>query len=343
MNSLISIIVPVYNASNYLDECINSIINQTYRNLELIFINDGSTDNSLEILERYKNIDSRIIIINQENKGVSIARNNGMAIATGSYMGFVDADDWIEIDMFQTLFETIEKFQCDMVLSDKRTFINGKEINSSYNFPLNVKIEIDYIKNTILPYLIEKDDLYSLWNKLFKTSIIIENNIIFPPGNALSEDNIFNLLYFDKIKSMIYIDYTGYNYREVFGSATRNVIKNNYFQNVLSIYKFDYRSFMDLNLTDKEINKLKSLKFIKNILSLIYIYLNPANKLNLIKRIQFVKLMVYNEDVQNAINENFVYFSQNESKYNRFLIKSIKQKSIFKLFLATSYSRIRSK
>jgi glycosyltransferase involved in cell wall biosynthesis len=93
MNPLISIIVPVYNTANYLDECVTSLLQQTYSNCEFIFINDGSTDGSLSILEKYQATDARIIVINQENQGVSVARNQGLSIVKGTYIGFVDSDD----------------------------------------------------------------------------------------------------------------------------------------------------------------------------------------------------------------------------------------------------------
>ena len=343
MSLLISIIIPVYNVSEYLDDCIHSLLKQSYQNCEFIFINDGSTDHSLEILERHQKKDSRIKLINQENRGVSIARNNGIAMASGTYMGFVDSDDWIEWDMYQTLFETMESFQCDLVLSNMRSFLDGKEYSTHYDFPVNEKLEVDYVKEVVLPYLIENDNLYSSCNKLFKTAIIKENNIVFPKGNALSEDNIFNLLYFNKIQSMVYLDYTGYNYREVVGSATRNVIKNNYFKNVLSIYHFDYNSMMDLKLEYEEINKIKGIKLIENILPLVHIYFNPSNKLSLKERCVFVKDMITTAEVQQELQCHFEYFMNKSNRYETFLLKSIKEKSIFKLYLATMYSRIRNK
>ena len=102
-NDKVSIIVPVYNAEKYLIRCVDSIINQTYKNLEIILINDGSIDNSLEIMKKYKVIDNRIIIIDKKNEGVSIARNVGIKSSSGKYICFVDSDDYIENNMIQIL------------------------------------------------------------------------------------------------------------------------------------------------------------------------------------------------------------------------------------------------
>jgi glycosyltransferase involved in cell wall biosynthesis len=342
MKPLISIIIPVFNTANYLDQCINSLLQQTYTNCEFIFINDGSTDNSLYILEKHKAKDSRIHIVSQENKGVSIARNNGLKIAKGSYIGFVDSDDWIEKDMYSILFEAIQLYSCDVVLSNMVTFLKDNKVVLNYSFPINEKLNNDFIKDTILPYLIENDDLYSSCNKLFITSIIKENNIQFPSKNKLSEDNVFNLLYFNKIKSMVYLDYSGYNYRELEGSATRNVVLHDYFQNVLRLYHFDYMSILDLRISQEKIVRFKSLKLIKNVLSLLHIYFNPSNKLSFKERYAFVKAMISNAEVQKEIHQHFHFLVNNSNRYNSFLIKSIKNKSTLKLHLATMYSRYRN-
>ena len=104
-NSLISVIVPVYNVEKYLPQCLNSIINQTYENLEIIFINDGSTDNSGNICDEYAKRNSRIKAIHKENGGASSARNIGLDICKGDNIGFVDSDDWIELDMYESLYK----------------------------------------------------------------------------------------------------------------------------------------------------------------------------------------------------------------------------------------------
>lgn len=116
---LISIVVPIYNSAPYLEYCIESLSNQTYKNLEIILVNDGSTDDSLDICNRYKILDDRIIIIDQKNKGVSRARNNGINVAKGEFIGFVDSDDFIDKGMYEDLFDKInlEKSQCAALIN----------------------------------------------------------------------------------------------------------------------------------------------------------------------------------------------------------------------------------
>ena len=116
-NPLVSIIVPVYNTAQYLKRCINSIINQTYKNLEIICVNDGSTDGSELILDEFAAKDSRIRIIHKQNNGESSARNFGLKIMTGQYIGFVDCDDWIEADMYERLVSVAVEKDVDIVAS----------------------------------------------------------------------------------------------------------------------------------------------------------------------------------------------------------------------------------
>ena len=115
-NMKISIIVPVYNVEKYLERCLDSLINQTLKDIEIICINDGSTDNSSEILKEYAKKDSRIIIINQNNQGISVARNNGMNKAKGKYIGFVDSDDWVDLDFFEKLYKAAEKHNAQIAV-----------------------------------------------------------------------------------------------------------------------------------------------------------------------------------------------------------------------------------
>ena len=109
----ISIIVPVYQAEKYISKCIESIVNQTYKNLEIILVDDGSTDRSGEICDEYGKKDNRIVVVHNKNKGVSVARNCGLDIATGDYITFVDSDDYIDLQMYSEMMKVVEKYSCD--------------------------------------------------------------------------------------------------------------------------------------------------------------------------------------------------------------------------------------
>ena len=146
----ISVIVPVYNTSKFLEKCLNSIIEQNFKDIEIIIINDCSTDNSLKIINGFIKIDSRIILINKEkNEGLSAARNSGIEIARGEYILHIDSDDWIEENYFKNIYENAINNQADMVISDYYLdFNNGKII---YTYDQNKDIELK--KENCIEYL----------------------------------------------------------------------------------------------------------------------------------------------------------------------------------------------
>ena len=195
MNSeKISVIVPVYNAEKYLEKCINSILNQTYSNLEIILVNDGSKDKSLELMEKFKNQDDRIFIINKENAGVSSARNRGIEVASGKYVIFIDADDYIEKNMFEVLKDDLFKNNVDISMCGYRNIdINGNILYESK--PMEEK----YFDTKTFRRNLFKDTYYRelICNKLFRLEIIKEHNIRFHEDIHINE-NILFLLDFSK-------------------------------------------------------------------------------------------------------------------------------------------------
>ena len=176
----ISIIIPVYNVEEYLPKCLDSVINQTLKDIEIICINDCSTDNSLEILENYVKKDSRIIVLNQEkNQGQGAARNRGLQIASGEYVGFVDSDDWVENDYFEKLYNAAIKYNADIATVN---MLKHKKYYKKYNvFHKKYLLKSD-IQEKIKLYSDKKKYFFYAINKIFKTSIIKDNNINFAQG-----------------------------------------------------------------------------------------------------------------------------------------------------------------
>lgn len=208
--SKISIIVPVYNVEKYLSRCIESLINQIYQNIEIICINDGSTDNSLQILENYTNKDNRIKVINQQNQGVSVARNIGLDNATGDYILFVDADDWLEISACETLTKQIEADLDIIFFAYKR---NEKTIVKNYNFQ---GLNLDYAKKYYWSEIYNKTSITNapkgIWNKLYRIQYIKKYNLRFPSRVSHCEDAIFlmEVLMFNPLVKIL--NETLYNY-----------------------------------------------------------------------------------------------------------------------------------
>lgn len=208
----VSVVVPVYNVSNYLDEALNSVENQTYKNMEIICINDGSTDNSLKILESHAQKDGRIKIINQENKGVSEARNVGIRAAIGKYIYFFDPDDVLAPYIMEKSVNLLEKHGADM--------LEFKYLRRSYcdkvNFPKcsysNSKVRIYEYKAKNNPFRVFNGTI-KVWACVYKRSFLNENSIWFNEDIRISEDLLFNFMCRAYIKKMIKYDGIGYWYR----------------------------------------------------------------------------------------------------------------------------------
>lgn len=208
MNELVTIIVPVYNAEKNLGRCISSIHNQTYKNLEIIFINDGSKDKSLDILNEYVQKDNRIQVVSQENKGVSATRNLGIELSKGDFLYFMDADDEIEPKVVETLYTAI-KDNSDLVISNyKIGEINNLKANK-IEFVGNFEKQ-DFLRHLDSYYL--NNFLNAVWNKFFKKEIIHKYKISFEKNINMGEDILFILEYL-KYSKRINILNTEHNYR----------------------------------------------------------------------------------------------------------------------------------
>lgn len=185
LNPKVSIIVPVYNTEKYLFKCLMSLIQQTLKEIEIIIINDGSTDNSASIISRFEGEDSRIKVITQENKLQGAARNNGTVLANGEYIGFVDSDDWIDLDYFEKLYIAAKKYDSDIALATNIRVGNGKtkkRLNiEQEEFVLNMqgKFDICHLANNPCPT-----------NKIYKRELLIKNDIKWPEG-CYCEDKLF--------------------------------------------------------------------------------------------------------------------------------------------------------
>lgn len=186
-NHLVSIIVPVYKAENYLSRCVNSILKQTFSDFELILIDDGSPDNSGKICEDYAQKDKRIIVIHQENQGVSAARQKGLDNATGDYVIHADPDDWVEPDWLETLYHEAERTKADMVMCDFERVYSDKTFYCSQK-PISLKNE------DILNDLISEKIWGSCWNKLVRLECFHKYNVHFHPEMNLWEDLYVNCM-----------------------------------------------------------------------------------------------------------------------------------------------------
>jgi len=214
MNSpKISVIIPVYNGERYIKQCLDSLINQTFQDFEIICVNDGSTDKSLAILEQYAQKDSRIKIINQKNTGVSPARNRAMPEAKGEYLSFLDCDDFFEPDMFERLYENSVKYDADITVCGVKFFDERTK---------TVK-DADFIDFNILPdkkvFSAKENSKYIFqiglnwcWDKLYKASFVKQNNFMFQT-TKVHNDSFFAAYPLTKAKRMSVLNKTLCTYR----------------------------------------------------------------------------------------------------------------------------------
>lgn len=208
MNDLISVIVPIYNVEKYLEQCIESITNQSYTNLEIILVDDSSPDNCPAICDDWAKKDNRIRVIHKDNGGLSSARNAGITVATGKYITFVDSDDYIEPDMYEKLINIMYQTSSDIV-SCKLRFVYDA---GSYSVSSEDSCELtEYNSEEALSALIDDKLRQVVWNKLYKTELI--NNIQFEVGKY-HEDEFWSYQVIGKSDKVTTIDYTGYNYRQ---------------------------------------------------------------------------------------------------------------------------------
>lgn len=177
----VSVIIPVYNAEKYLRECLDSVVNQTLKDIEIICVNDGSTDNSLQILEEYASQDNRIKIINQENQGAGAARNKGLEIAQGEYLSFLDADDYFELNMFEIMYKTSKTNDLDIVIASSRQFdnINKKTYEAEWLIKALLLPDKNIFNVYDIPKYIFNFSIGWCWDKLFRNEFIKENNLKF--------------------------------------------------------------------------------------------------------------------------------------------------------------------
>lgn len=335
MEPFLSIIIPVYNAEKYLNECIEALLNQRFKDCEFIFINDGSTDNSINIIKDYINKDSRIKLLNQKNKGVSEARNVGILNSSGKYITFVDADDCIDKYIYKKAYEVLSKNDWDVLIYNIEEEMDGHKNIINYDFPSQKTFKEEYIKEHIMPIFIREDKLNSVCNKFYKKSFISSHSIKFPKGIALGEDCIFNINVFNQISKCGYLNYTGYYYREAKNSATRNIHFESDIKRALDIYKLDYNKIYNIKMEKNKLKELKSIRLINTIKA--YIYIIFKNNYNRKTTKNYIKKILYNDNIQQALK----VYKQNvriNSRYEKVMIYSIERKLYFLLCMICKYS-----
>jgi len=240
-NRLVSIIIPIYNAEKYLEQCLDSVVNQTYKNLEIICINDGSKDDSLEILKKYTDNDNRIVMVNQDNHGISYTRNKGIETAKGDFLVFVDSDDWIDLNTVEIALDEAENNNADIVMwpyvkeheaSSIKKVIYQEDRIIFDNFESLKKVHVSLFGpvNEALSRPENIDAISSVWGKLYRTEIVRNSFALFHDLNEIGtfEDGLFNATVFNYAKRIAYINKYFQHYRHTvsYTSGYKSKLKN---------------------------------------------------------------------------------------------------------------------
>ena len=229
MNDLVSIVVPVYNVEKYLDRCVESIVNQTYKNLEIILVDDGSIDGSSQKCDDWSFRDPRIRVVHKENAGPGMARNAGMEYASGKYIFFFDSDDYVDLGAVQKCVEAAEKFKADTVVFGRsNVYSDGRIEKEEITVPKEI-YEAEGVKNVFLPELFNYGIGFgmSAWSKMFNLELIKKHRLVFASEkDIISEDAMFCMEYFSVSERVALLSDNLYYYYKNDKSFTR-------------IYRFD--------------------------------------------------------------------------------------------------------
>ena len=300
---LVSIIVPVYNVEKYIAQCIESLLNQTYKNCEFIFVNDGTKDNSVSIIKKYIRVDNRIKLVNQKNKGVSAARNNGLKKAQGDFIIFVDSDDYLANDYVEYMLNLVEKNKSDFAFSTK----SYKEYNELQTSTI---IEKNISSDEAVATLLSPDVTVGCWNKIYRKSFIDKNNIKFLTNLYYGEGLQFIIDCSISAKNVAISNKKVYYYRKNNVNSATTKYSNEKFHN-----------------GEKSLDLIKSKINIKNdkIKSMYLLHLSTFYLGAIVKIIENDKLIENQDDYKNwmkkiKINLKYILVSRYISFYRKCMI-----------------------
>lgn len=246
---IVSIIIPVYRVEKYLSRCIDSVINQSYENIEIILVDDGSPDNCGYICDEYAKRDSRVKVIHKENEGVCVARNLGINVSTGDYIFFVDSDDYISKEAISVLLKHVKQIDADITIGNYNIFNQNNEVKQVNTFDeISLEKELLNSPQERYKYFFGNSFGIQVWNRLYKSSFIKKNNVMFEKQVYYGEDFLFNMKLFIRNPKICLVDSTTYFYYQNSESIT-----NSYKENLAEQYLYLLNSFYNYV---KENNKL---------------------------------------------------------------------------------------
>lgn len=262
---MISVIVPVYNSEKYLKQCVDSICNQTYKELEIILVDDGSTDNSSQICDQLAEKDKRIIVIHKENGGSTSARNAGLRVSKGEYIGFVDSDDWIEPEMYETLLKMCVSNQADIAIGTKYINHLNSQFKEVIDIPIGVFEKNDSCKNIVSNIIYarnfkKKGISPNLCDKLFIKDLLLKHQLEVDERTKFAEDDVCVYSCLLDAEKVAITDVPFYHYR-MHESSVCHSIDDTYFEKISIFYQQMKKVFMVHEDSEILMQKLKKYMF----------------------------------------------------------------------------------
>lgn len=332
MQPLLSIIVPVYKTENYLAECLDSILVQTFTNFELILVNDGSPDNSPAICDDYAIRDKRVKVIHKANGGLVSARKAGVNVALGRYIGFVDSDDWIEPDMYEVLCKAAVDHDVDIAVCDIIISYESEEIKYKQTIQPGFYNK-DLLRTRVYPSMLYSGEFYkfglipSLCNKVIRREILTENLIRIDDAIRMGEDAVCTYPCLLDAESLFVLENKYfYHYRQITSSMTRSY-DSKFLERMLILYN----SLDEIHNGKKVFDLSKQLHYYLTYLTINAINNEFNNKTNLKEKLSFLKTICINEDISRAV----MSISLNSLSYKiRFQIWLIRKKKYLLMVLS---------
>lgn len=329
---IISVIVPVYNAEQVIARCINSLLAQTFSEIELILVNDGSTDKSGDICDEYKIKDNRVTVVHLTNGGVSHARNTGISLAQGDYLMFCDSDDYVEINWCSELYDAIKREGNVLPVSGVRFVYtmggNNKEVIRAFHHTETIS-KRNYFE------LYKKGVSGYVWCKLYDRRIIVENSLYFDVNVNRAEDLLFNLSYIPYTNGIVTIPTVTYNYVH----ANENSLFNSYRKNLsdINVMVYDaWKQYFKLVGEEQEQTEEFATYFYLNYLNMLTNTFDKRNKDSLIKKLR------YNNGILNSKEFKECLALADTSKEDPRYIKLLKTNNYYLVWLAEQMLKLKN-
>lgn len=332
---LVSIIIPVYNGEKYIEKCKTCMMHQTYKNIEIIVVNDGSRDNSLELLKLWADNDDRVVVVNQENKGLSGARNAGIFRATGKYVFFYDVDDEIIDTTIEDNVSLAEQYNADLVLfCFWYYYVDADELQENTLSDLFVGSKEEFFRNKLIETM-DHEIFNAPWNKLVKKSVLDDNSILFDERFPIYEDIVFAPKVLGASSKIVINNKAYYKYYVRSSGSLITRFFENFFESITEYYDQAIKYCNLFSNNDEQIRRMSYLYVVLGIFHIKQISIQPS--IDKRKKIKLIDNICNNEKYRDALDLTKLPFRK---KIVRALVKGRRSKLCYLLYSLQNKERV---